>query len=509
MEISLKPLSRFRGPLLSSSSNFVSLPSTVLATGLYAAALVAGHLAGFRMRVPWGYYQLLDAEWLLSAPGLSLLYMHSQPPGLNVLLWAVLTTSELTGHAPEIVAKSVFVVVGWAAVLLTYWLVRAQSGPVSWAVVAVLALLANPAFQFFGNLFFYPFLVHTLLLLVVWTAWRYLDAGSWRLYPLVLTLAAVCLTRVLYHPLWAIAVLTFAVAARTWVVGSDCGGARLAWRQAVVPAVLLLGLLTAWPLKNYLLFGHFINTSWTGFNLANTLPIDANPEFTSFVRSDTVSPEMNQRLEDLAWQYPEAIRSNLLSPRKSDGSKNYNHLVVLLTNDDLRARAIQWRLRNPATWASKFIGQYWSWTRATFVDPYSGEIRGPDKAAYRSYAELVRKFFFFDLRPMVERTVPLPIIHEFSFVRRAKLPYTFFGVVLFPAIMVGSLVFLIHGIRRKKPLDMALFIGWATVLWSMAVPNATFGSEGNRMRFATVALCLVLIVYTFHGIRSRFKQSTE
>ena len=85
MEISLKPLSRFRGPLLSSSSNFVSLPSTVLATGLYAAALVAGHLAGFRMRVPWGNYQLLDAEWLLSAPGLSLLYMHSQPPGLNVL----------------------------------------------------------------------------------------------------------------------------------------------------------------------------------------------------------------------------------------------------------------------------------------------------------------------------------------------------------------------------------------------------------------------------------------
>ena len=336
--------------------------------------------------------------------------------------WAVLTTSELTGHAPEIVAKSVFVVVGWAAVLLTYWLVRAQSGPVSWAVVAVLALLANPAFQFFGNLFFYPFLVHTLLLLVVWTAWRYLDAGSWRLYPLVLTLAAVCLTRVVYHPLWAIAVLTFAVAARTWVVGSDCGGARLAWRQAVVPAVLLLALLTAWPLKNYLLFGHFINTSWTGFNLANTLPIDANPEFTSFVRSDTVSPEMNQRLEDLAWQYPEAIRSNLLSPRKSDGSKNYNHLVVLLTNDDLRARAIQWRLRNPATWASKFIGQYWSWTRATFVHPYSGEIRGPDKTAYRSYAELVRKFFFFDLRPMVERAVPLPIIHEFSFVRRASYP---------------------------------------------------------------------------------------
>ena len=75
--------------------------------------------------------------------------------------------------------------------------------------------------------------------------------------------------------------------------------------------------------------------------------------------------------------------------------------------------------------------------------------------------------------------------------------------------MIGSLVFLVRGIREKKPLDMALFIGWATVLWSMALPSATFGSEGNRMRFATVALCLVLIAYTFHGIRALCKESTE
>ena len=352
----------------------------LLTTALYAAALVASHLAGFRMSIPWNYHQLLDAKWLLSAPLLSLLYMHGQPPGLNLLFWVILTAGELTDLAPEIVAKSIFVLGGWGAALLTYSLVRALSRLTSWAVGSVAVLLANPAFHVFGNMFFYPFLVHTLLLLVVWTAWRYLDEGSWRLYPLVLTLAAICLTRILYHPLWAIGVLTLVVVARAWVVGPDRAAARSVWRQAILPTVLLFGLLTAWPLKNHFVLGHFLYPSWTGFNLANTLRIDESPEFTSFVRQGRVSPRMRQRLRDLADQYPEAVRPMLLRPTKSDGSRNYNHLVVLLTNDDLTRRAIRWRLQNPRTWASKFIGQYWSWTRVTFVQPYGDNIRGPDGA---------------------------------------------------------------------------------------------------------------------------------
>ena len=67
---------------------------------LYLLAVAVGHLVGFRMEIPWGYVQLLDARIVSEHPATSLWYMHNQPPGLMVVFALVMNASRLLDASP-------------------------------------------------------------------------------------------------------------------------------------------------------------------------------------------------------------------------------------------------------------------------------------------------------------------------------------------------------------------------------------------------------------------------
>jgi hypothetical protein len=464
-------------------------------TLLYVFAVVLAHLVGFRMEIPWGYVQLLDARIVSEHPAASLWYMHNQPPGLNAVFALVMNASRLLDTSPESVAKLLFIAGGLLAVYLLLQMLLRLTASRSAALAGVAVLLASPGYHLFANLLFYSFLLHVLLLALLWLAWRFLEDGNPKhLYGFAIVAATASLTRNLYHPVWAVLAFSLLVLSAGWLHGW-----RRALRLQIGPAAVLLLVLLSWPLKNYLVFGHFIYSSWSGYNLRIQLPVAQHPELDRYIGTGRVSPATARRLRQATRGYSAAGRQLLTNPRKSDGSPNWNHLLFLWTNQDITRRATAWRLSHIRLWLAKGVGQYWMFTRATFTESYEGGIRGPEGPVYRAYAATVRQLVFADLRPFLEPLLPFPIIHDQAMIRGKPVPYTFFGVVLFPATMAAALWLLLAGLKRRTPEAPAMAVAWLCVFWNVLVPCATYGFESNRARFTTLALFLVLFCYVLRS----------
>lgn len=477
------------------TTSFDKAKDLLLTTLLYLSALAAAHLVGFRMEIPWGYVQLLDSHVVAQHPWASLWYQHNQPPGLTAAFALVMNAARGLGASPETVAKLFFVALGLCgACLLSRMLFKLTPSRAA-ALAGLALLLASPGYHLFANFFFYTFLLHFLLLALLWLAWRFLEERKPRyLYGFAIFAAAASLTRNLYHPVWAILVFALLAGSAGWLHGW-----RRTLRVQIGPAAVLVLILLAWPLKNYLVFDHFVYSSWSGFNLRMQLPIPQHPDLDRYIGSGQVSPQLARRLRWATRDYSEAGRRLLLKPAKSDGSLNWNHLVFLWTNQDISRRATAWRLSHIRLWLAKGIGQYWMFTRATYTESYEGGTRGPESSFYRVYATAVKRLVFADLRPLLEPLVPVPLVHDQAMIRGKPVPYTFFGVVLFPATMAASLGLLLAGWRRRTPEEAAMAVAWFCVFWNVLVPCATYGFESNRARFTTLPLFLILLWYVMRS----------
>ena len=142
---------------------------------LYLSAVAVAHLVGFRMEIPWGYVQLLDARIVSEHPATSLWYMHNQPPGLTAVFALVMNASRLLDASPESVAKLLFLAGGLLGVCLLFQMLFQLTGSRMASLAGVAVLLASPGYHLFANLFFYTFLLHLLLLALLWLAWRFLE----------------------------------------------------------------------------------------------------------------------------------------------------------------------------------------------------------------------------------------------------------------------------------------------------------------------------------------------
>ena len=468
----------------------------LLTTLLYFAAVAVAHGVGFRMEVPLSYIHLLDSRIVSEHPATSLWYLHNQPPGLNAVLALVMNASRLLDASPEKVAKLLFLAVGLLGAWLLFQMLFKLTDSRIAALAGVAVLLASPGYHLFANLFFYTFLLHLLLLALVWLAWRFFEERKpTHLYAFAIVAAATSLTRNLYHPLWAVLAFSLLVLSAGWLHGW-----RGALRVQIGPAAVLLLVLLAWPLKNYLVFEHFVYSSWSGFNLRMQLPVAQHPDLNRYLSSGQVTPHMARRLRRATRGYSETGRKLVLTARKSDGSLNWNHLLFLWTNQDITRRATAWRLGHIRLWLAKGIGQYWMFTRATYTESYEGGIRGPDSPSYRAYAAAVRRLVFADLRPFLERLVPIQTLHDQAKIRKKPVPYTLFGAILFPATMAASLWLLLAGLRRRIPEAAVMGVAWLCVFWNVLVPCATYGFESNRARFTTLPLFLILFWYVLRSL---------
>lgn len=462
---------------------------TALAAAAYLISATAAAAVGFRFWVPWGVVQLLDRVELQRAPATVLLALHAQPPALNGILAASLRLGPLLGCAPERLLAILFFLLAGAVVVLLAHLVRALTGSTWLALGAVVLTAADPALHVYRTVFFYELPLAALLTAALAAAWRFLTGGRERhLFLFILAIGGMCLLRSLYHPLWAAGMLALLAWGRTRLAPGQTG--RGAWLRSTAVLALLLGI---WPLKNAILFDLPAMTSWEGYNLSRGTPV-RHPELWGYLEIGAVPAAMRSQWRRSA---PAFLRDEpvLVAPIKSNGSPNWNHYVFLFTTRTLARQATTWRREHPGPWLHQSLINYLLWGRPSYADSYSGLARGPDHPLYKWYALWHERLLFPDLRGAVVRLTPDARVHGATVVWGGPAPYTFFTLVGLPLLLAVLAVLLPRRLQTDPEAWVALLAA-VTLLWVLAVPCLTDGTEGNRMRYPVSPCVLLLVAWT-------------
>jgi hypothetical protein len=253
---------------------------------------------------------------------------------------------------------------------------------------------------------------------------------------------------------------------------------------------VLLPALLAWPAKNRLVFGRFTMASMTAYSLAHDVPgcrsdVVVTPAGVGV--APAVLADLGARAIARCGAQADAI---LTSPTKSDGSTNWNHVAVLAAAPELARCGAAWRRDHPVAWLAKAAGQYAMWTNPTFVNTYDGTRNGPTDAGWIAYATGYQRTLFRDLRPAVERLMPNLFLHRQATVERRPIPYTVFGVVVLPAILV--LAAWQQVARPRSPRTAVAAAALLVLLVPMLAVCLSDGREGNRMRLSTTPALLVV-----------------
>jgi hypothetical protein len=458
-----------------------------LAVGVYAAALVIGDSVGFRMQIPWRFFQLLDGPMLRAHPLESLCLLHCQPPGLNALLALVLRVAESFAVSPELVAGVCFAALGLLGTLALAYLTGRLTGSWLLAPLAVVVLLADPGVHIFGHMAFYEFLDQVLGLLLLAATMRYFRYGRRSGIVAVAGLAAaLALTRSLFHPLWVVGycALVIALRGRLEPARSD----RLA--HGTLAVAVLVPTLLAWPTKNEFVFERFTMGSTTAWNAARGVP-GCNDVATPTSERTAIPPAARDLAARAIARCGAGAGPVVMSETKHDGSPNWNHIGFLVAVPALDRCATDWRLHHPMLWLEKAAGQYAMWTRPTFVNPYTGlAYLFPTDARWHAYMSTYERIMFVDLRPAVERLLPDLFLHREAVVDGKPVPYTVFGFVVLPTIL--ALAGWQQVARPRSVRTAVAAAALAMLVLPMMVTCLTDGQEGNRIRLSTTPALLVV-----------------
>lgn len=438
---------------------------------LYVFGVGLAFLAGYRMTVPYDFFQFLAKEPLRSRLGESLLNLHSQPPLLNLLLGLALKLERATGWTPE---RSLLVfhlaLGGVATVALWMLLVRLGVNPWLRRLVMILVLL-DPAFYIFLLLFFYSFHELVLLLLAAVAVQRFLFTRQVRFYAAACAcLVTLTYTRTLFHFVWTLAVLAaLALAARP----ED-------FRRPVLGLLAASALLLlAWPAKNLLSFGFFGYSSWQGYNLSQGLVHEYPPIWAAFVIED--KPGREEAREALATTVPERFRSIpvLAEATKESGAPNWNHYSMILLSRGLERPVLRRLREHPSLLLAKAARNY----RQAVIDPvrdpflHTLEEQAPNPLAWiwlRVHEQGVYLYFGKD-----PQTGPLP-------------GYAW--------LLPPALIFVAVQVVRRRRSDPAgagtAALLLCAVVWVLAMVLFVDGREGNRMRFSTQPLLLAAVAWS-------------
>jgi hypothetical protein len=465
---------------------------SAFAAAAYSIATAAAAAVGFRFWVPWGVVQLLDPVELQRVPAKALLALHAQPPALNAILASAIRLGTLFGCGAEPLLAVLFFLLGGAVVVLLAHLVKDLTGSSWLALAAVLLAVADPALHVYRTVFFYELPLAALLLAALAAAARFLASGGERhLLLFVLAIGGMCLLRSLYHPLWAAGMFGLLAVGRARLAPGRT--ARGAWLRSAAVLALLLGV---WPLKNALVFGHPVMSSWVGYNLSRGTPV-RHAALWGYLETGEVPERLQQTWQRSAPMSPISLRDApvLVAPVKSTGDRNWNHYVFLLTYHELVHDAAQWRREHPGDWLRQSLANYLLWGRASYLDSYWEVARGPDHPLYRGYAHWHERLLFPDLRGVVVRLTPAAGVHGSTVVWGGPAPYTLFTLVGLPVLLAALAVLLPRRLRTSPEAWVALLAA-AALLWVLVVPCLTDGTEGNRMRYPVSPCVLLLVAWT-------------
>lgn len=440
------------------------------------------------MRVPFWYYQYLDKEQLAHNLGQSLLYLHGQPPLLNLLVGLALKLANVFGASPQAIAYVLQIVLGGISVCGFAGLAGLLIDRTAPRRCCIALLTCHPVFYMTLHEFFYTFHEIAALALAPIFIARYLRSGG------VGALAAVCLLlgglsleRTLFHP-----VLVFLVpVALVGLRGRLAGSKKFQRTGIAVCLALTAGGLLAWPMKNYVIFGAFTSSTWQGYNFSRGLALGLTP-FDDIVLATPPEPFASIPVLSKVFKTPEEPGGPV--------ARNWNHYgLIEVFREDQRV-ALEAIRNDPARLLRKAWTNYRLMSRFSGRHPkmsYMGTMDRPAPPASEVWMRL------YEAITVQEFRLPDALIHP-DYRKPADPdsiipPYLEFSgfFLTFPLVLVlaARKSWRIH--RDDPVLAAVTAFMIATVLWVTAMILFVDGDEGNRIRTSTEMYLVVLAFWIF------------
>ncbi len=266
------------------------------------------------------FWQYLDLDQLQNNLWQAVYYQHTQPPLYNLYLGLGL---ELGSYSSTFFHASA-IGFGLALHLGVFALARRLAIRPWLAALSTIAFAFNPASILVETWLFYTYPVASLVVISAVFLHRGLTPRhGWALFFALTVMALVVLTRSLFHLAWMIAAILIVLAF-----------ARHRGRALLI-AIVPLALASSVYVKNWVVFGRPVASTWMGFSLSRLTTTKLNPlERAELVREG----ELSDLSGHLPWLpitgYPREYREVpeqwrdipvLAEPRRSNGNPNFNH----------------------------------------------------------------------------------------------------------------------------------------------------------------------------------------
>jgi len=463
---------------------------------IFIASRVAYHLLGVRFDargLNW-FFQFLDPELLRHNLMQSLFYLHMQPPGYNLFLGIVL---KLFPQAYAMAFHAIHLVFGAVIACLLFHLMRCLGIGVRLALTATALFIVSPGVILFENFLLYEYLqVFILLISAVLLFHFFVRRAAASAIGFLVCQFCLVMLRNHFHLVYFVAIfvllLYFTKHNRKLVAG--------------VGSALLVAVLALY-LKNLLLFGQFVSSTWLGMGM----PTIATEQLTAQEKehSGQLFP-----VSDLLVGAPlSAYRPYITMPAKtsipvldqelkSTGAVNFNHLGFLevqkiFMKDGkyvLRHYPIAYLRSVTIAWFAYFLptGDF------PFFDLNMPHIRGIER-----FFDIVFFGQFKDawdrkaLRKMKAQGAGLSLV----------LHTGIFLMIGLPLLFIFGAWFLYRGVRtRTLGTPQAMLIGFMlfNIAYCTAIANFLSSNENNRYRFPLDGFFVVLAALALNQAWQRF-----
>lgn len=461
------------------------------ALGGYALLLLICFALGYRMNVPYWYFQFLDVRLLQDHLWESMLYLHAQPPMLNLLLAGALHLQDATGLSVNVTTFVFHALLGAAAVPATVALCGVLIPDRFRRRLLIGILVCHPVFYTALFSFFYTFQEIVILALLGCAVWRFLKSGSpWAFAGVCALLVWIVYTRSLFHFVWAAAI---PVALLLGSRGEHFPGRRPA--MEFVAMGLMLAALFAWPMKNHVIFDSFTYSTWQGYSISKGMiptPLDSE-----IPRPDPPPPF--DEIPALAWD-------EKIDPDNSGiPTRNWNHYALIGDFKDRQHRAFEAIKNDPVRRLKRMGYHYWSFSRFTGRHPYTGQFGTMAKEIPRladPWMRLYEAVLVQEIRSPLYLRNPYFRQEETRFWHVSGFFFTFPLIVGF----AGRKIWKRWRTHRVEARVAALML--YTVLWVFAMIIGVDGDEANRIRTSTEPYTIMLAMWVippafFETIRNR------
>jgi hypothetical protein len=457
---------------------------------IFIASRLCAYLIGLRypsdeLAHSW---QLLDLNILRYHLMRGVFYLHAQPPLFNVLSGIA---EKVGGSQFGNIIFGLQLCLGLGAAIAVYLLLtRLRVAPV-FSLFVALILLLNPAAIMFEFDPLYTQLVYSLNCFIALAAVCYIqDRSRLTLWCLIGLMVSLTLIRSSYQPVWL--ALIFGV------LFLGLPGRR---RHIVMAGITGMLLTLIWPAKNWVVFHHFVSSTWAPFSMAKHWKYPADQKriepWVEQGRVPTFAPRPSEsgstEKKFPAWleqQWPanHAGVPELDNVAKDDGWTNWNSLSLLRMHD-AEAKDVDFLLRHdPKSYALNVARGL-----AIYFEPstiYFKGVAGESLEQYEKMATMDRVIShlccnIFGLPPEAYGPLQPQKLRLKNFCIGALAVY---GIALACLLSFMSSSFWTKGHERR----LAAAVMLTTVVYSFLLTSLVEVGENMRFRFETHALVLMI-----------------